>query len=173
MCSTHSHLLTWVIVICYIMTGQYQCMASQKRTSCFVQDGRADCSHLSLNATPQDLPRNITSLDMSHNRLVALPPRSLSPYPGLVYLDVSYNSITKLDPLLCQTLPELHTLIIEHNEVHLLKKEDLGNCTSLTRLNMTSNRLKLKGDPFSALQVQVSLTTAYLTSLLFDTPCSI
>ncbi|KAG7237063.1 hypothetical protein INR49_032808 [Caranx melampygus] len=157
MWSPHSHLLAWVIVICYIMTGPYQCMASQKRTSCFVQDGRADCSHLSLNATPQNLPRNITSLDMSHNRLVALSPLSLSPYPGLIYLDVSYNSITKLDGHLCQTLPQLQSLIIEHNEVHLLKKEDLGNCTNLTQLNMASNRLKLKGDPFSALQKLKSL----------------
>ncbi|XP_022593991.1 toll-like receptor 3 isoform X4 [Seriola dumerili] len=150
--SPRSLLLTWVIVICYFMTGPYHCMASQKKTSCSVQDGRADCSHLSLNATPQNLPRNITSLDMSHNRLVGISPESLSPYNGLLHLDVSYNSITKLDVRLCQTLPQLQTLIIEHNEVHLLKKDDLSHCTSLTRLNMASNRLKLQGEPFSSLK---------------------
>ncbi|XP_023273144.1 toll-like receptor 3 isoform X1 [Seriola lalandi dorsalis] len=150
--SPRSLLLTWVIVICYFMTGPYHCMASQKKTSCSVQDGRADCSHLSLNATPQNLPRNITSLDMSHNRLVRISPESLSLYHGLLHLDVSYNSITKLDVRLCQTLLQLQMLIIEHNEVHLLKKDDLSHCTSLTRLNMASNRLKLQGEPFSALK---------------------
>ncbi|XP_071361199.1 toll-like receptor 3 isoform X1 [Trachinotus anak] len=151
-CTPRSLLLTWVLVVCYFMTGPYNCMASQKKTSCTVQDGRADCSHLSLNSTPQNLPRNITSLDMSHNRLVVISPVSLNPYPGLLHLDVGYNSITKMDEHLCQTLPLLQTLNIEHNEVHLLKKEDLSHCTNLTWLKMASNRLKLQGEPFSALQ---------------------
>ncbi|XP_029361177.1 toll-like receptor 3 [Echeneis naucrates] len=152
MCTPRSLLLTWVIAICYFMAGPYRCTASQKKTACSVHDGRADCSHLSLNVIPQNLPRNITSLDLSHNRLVAISPGSLSPYQDLIHLDVGYNSITKMDQGLCQVLPQLRTLNIEHNEVHLLKKEDLSHCSSLVGLNMASNRLKLKGEPFSALQ---------------------
>lgn len=150
MCTSRS-LLTWVI-ICYFIMGPCHCVARPKKTSCLVQDSRADCSHLSLSAVPPDLPRNITSLDMSHNRLVKIPPESLSPYPGLLYLDVSFNSITHINGSLCQILPLLHTLNMEHNEVHWLKKEDLSHCTSLTWLYMASNRLKLQGEPFFALQ---------------------
>ncbi|KAG7485072.1 toll-like receptor 3 [Solea senegalensis] len=152
MFTPHPRLSLWLIVICYCLMGLHHDVASQKKMSCRVTDGRADCSHLSLRTIPQNLPRNITSLDMSHNRLVGLPPASLNPYTGLLHLDVSYNSVTKLDEHLCQTLPLLQTLNVRHNEVHLLKMEDLRLCTSLIQLNLASNRLKMKGDPFAALK---------------------
>ncbi|KAK9540604.1 hypothetical protein VZT92_003045 [Zoarces viviparus] len=90
-------LLLSLIIMCSVMTGPRNCVASQKKTSCNVQDGRADCSHLNLKAVPLDLPKSITSLDMSHNQLRKIPPASLVPYPGLLHLNVSYNSITKLE----------------------------------------------------------------------------
>ncbi|KAM6941196.1 toll-like receptor 3 isoform 1-T2 [Lycodopsis pacificus] len=145
-------LLLALIIMCNVMTGPRNCVACQKKTSCNVQDGRADCSHLNLRAVPQDLPKSITSLDMSHNQLRKIPPVSLTPYPGLLHLNVSYNSITKLEQGLCQTLPLLQTLNMEHNQVHVLKKVDVSHCTNLTRLIMASNKLKLEGEPFSALQ---------------------
>ncbi|XP_067441159.1 toll-like receptor 3 isoform X1 [Thunnus thynnus] len=152
MCAPRFLLLPGVIILFFFMTTSHHCVASQKKTSCYVQDGRADCSRLSLRAVPPNLPGNIISLDMSHNILVGIPPLSLAPYPGLLHLDVGYNSITRLDQGLCQTLPLLQTLNVEHNEVHVLEKEDMSHCTNLTRLNMASNRLKLKGEPFFALQ---------------------
>nr|XP_046274372.1 toll-like receptor 3 [Scatophagus argus]XP_046274373.1 toll-like receptor 3 [Scatophagus argus] len=152
MCACCSLLLPVVIIVCYSVSGPYNFVACQKKTSCHVQDGRADCSHLSLSAVPQNLPRNLTSLDMSHNILHGVPPESLTPYSGLHKLDVSYNSITKLDGRLCQTLPLLQTLNMQHNEVLFLKKEDLSLCTNLTQLILSSNRLRLQGDSFSALQ---------------------
>ncbi|XP_070769605.1 toll-like receptor 3 [Enoplosus armatus] len=152
MCAPPSLLFPAVITICCFMTGPHNCVASQKKTSCHVQGGRADCSHLSLSAIPPNLPRNITTLDMSHNRLVGIPPVSLTPYAGLLHLDVSYNSIAKLDKGLCQTLSLLQTLNMEHNQVTLLKKDNVIHCTNLTRLIMASNRLKLQGEPFAALQ---------------------
>ena len=165
MCAPRYLLLTRVIMICYFVMGPYHCDASLKKTSCSVRDGRADCSHLSLGEIPQSLPRNITSLDMSHNRLLGVPPKSLDLYQGLLHLDVGYNSITKLDEHLCQTLPLLQTLNVEHNEVHLLREEDLSHCTGLIRLNMASNRLKLRGETFCALQVQVSISLICSASL--------
>ncbi|KAF3852437.1 hypothetical protein F7725_005792 [Dissostichus mawsoni] len=140
-----------MIIICCLMPGPHNCVALRK-TSCDVHDSIADCSHLSLSAVPQNLPSNIISLDLSHNRLKSIPPVSLSPYPGLRRLSVSHNSITKLDPGLCQTLPLLQTLNMGHNQVHVLKKEDVNHCTNLTWLIMDSNKLKLQGEPFSALQ---------------------
>ncbi|KAM8773090.1 toll-like receptor 3 [Acanthopagrus schlegelii] len=145
-------LLPTLIMVCHVMMGPSSCVAAQKKTSCVVKGGRADCSHLSLSEVPPNLPGNLTSLDMSHNRLGGIPPASLTAYPGLLHLDVSYNSITKLDGGLCQTLPLLQTLNVKHNQVLNLKKEDLSHCTSLTQLNLASNRLRLEGEPFTALQ---------------------
>lgn len=148
-------LLPTMIIICCLMPGPRNCIALPRKTSCHVHDSIADCSHLSLSAVPQNLPSNIISLDLSHNRLKSIPPVSLSPYPGLCRLSVSHNSITKLDPGLCQALPLLQTLNMGHNQVHVLKKEDVNHCTNLTWLIMDSNKLKLQGEPFSALQVQM------------------
>ncbi|KAM9362769.1 toll-like receptor 3 [Symphorus nematophorus] len=152
MCVPRSLLLPVVVIICHFMTGPYNSVACQKKTSCRVQDGRADCSHLSLSVIPPDLPRSIITLDMSHNRLGKFPPASLAPYPGLRHLNLSYNSITMVERELCQTLPLLQTLNLEHNQVLFLKKEDVSHCANLTQLNLASNRLRLKGEPFSALQ---------------------
>ncbi|XP_056265974.1 toll-like receptor 3 [Pseudoliparis swirei] len=147
-----SLLLLPAIIMFHFMTGQHNCAATQKKTSCQVQGGRADCSHLRLKAVPPNLPRNITGLDVSHNDLRALPTGSLAPYPLLLHLNVSYNSITKLDQAVCRTLPLLQTLNMEHNVVHVLSEEDVSHCTNLTRLIMASNKLLLRGEPFSALQ---------------------
>ncbi|XP_061534943.1 toll-like receptor 3 isoform X2 [Phycodurus eques] len=126
--------------------------ASQKMTSCRIRGTKADCSRLSLAAVPPDLPGNITSLDLSHNRLSQIPPASLAPYADLLHLDVSFNSLKSLDGGLCRALPLLQTLNVDHNEVHVIQEEDVRACGSLTRFCLSSNRLKLKGEAFAGLQ---------------------
>lgn len=141
-------LITWCC-----MTGRRHGVYGQRKTSCRVQGDSADCSHLSLTSIPQDLPRNLTSLDVSHNRLRGIPPESLRPYPDLCHLSISYNSVTKLEGRLCETLPRLQTLDVAHNQILGLREEDLSRCSGLTALILASNRLKLQGEPFSGLQV--------------------
>ncbi|KAF6736446.1 Toll-like receptor 3 [Oryzias melastigma] len=147
-----SCLLTCGLFICNFIGGPYPCTASAKKSTCRIQGERADCSHLSLSVIPADLPENISSLDVSHNKLGKMFPESLGRYRGLVHLNASYNSIVRVDERLCQSLPLLLTLNLEHNQVHLLKKEDLGQCSTLTWLNIANNRLKLQEEPFSGLQ---------------------
>lgn len=142
--------LQWLSI--FLLTiGLTEC-ATPKKKSCVVQNGSADCSHMSLSEIPQNLPHNISSLDVSHNRLVCISHEWLSPYPELVHLDASFNSISKLDEKMCQMLPLLQTLNIEKNEVSKLKTEDLSHCVNLVWLNMAGNRLKLKGEPFEGLK---------------------
>lgn len=157
MFALHSPFTTALIITAYILMGPGCLVSCQKKTSCSVQDGRADCSHLSLSTVPQDLPPNINSLDMSHNRLRGTPPESLARYAALVHLDVSHNSITKLDGGLCRTLNLLQTLDMGHNQVLNVHKDDLANCTNLTHLILASNKLRLQGEAFSALEVHVTL----------------
>lgn len=155
MCAPHSWPTSAMIITCYFLMGPSSYVSCQKKTSCYVQGGRADCSHLSLSEVPQNLPRNLTSLDMSHNRLARIPPESLAPYPGLLHLNISFNSIKKLDGGLCKTLNLLQTLDVGHNQVLSVRIEDFSHCTVLTHLILAQNRLKLIGEPFSALKVQI------------------
>lgn len=157
MCAPHSFPTTALIITGYILMGSGCSASCQKNTSCSVQDGRADCSHLSLSAVPQDLPRHLSGLDLSHNRLRVIPPESLARYAGLISLDVSHNSITKVDGGLCDTLSLLQTLNMGHNQVLTLKRDNLIHCTSLTHLILASNKLRLQGEPFSALKVRWAL----------------
>ncbi|KAG9335988.1 hypothetical protein JZ751_003387 [Albula glossodonta] len=151
---------------------QSSCHLTQKTVACEIKDQTADCSHLSLNEIPNNLPTNITRLDVSHNRLRGLPGPTLARYSRLLCLNAGYNSITRLDGDMCLVLPFLRTLNVQHNEVHLLTDKDFRHCSNLTHLNLSFNRLKLQGEPFlplkglTALDVSNnSLTSARLGSL--------
>lgn len=142
-----SLFLPALIVACCCMAG----VCGQKKSGCSVRGSSADCSHLRLESIPADLPGNLTSLDMSHNILRAVPPESVRPYPGLLRLIVSHNDIAKLDGQLCVALPRLQTLDAGHNQV--LRLENLSGCSGLTELLLGSNRLRLQEESFSGLQV--------------------
>lgn len=133
----------------FFTIGLMRC-ASKK--SCVVKNRSADCSHLSLNEIPQTLPPNISTLDMSHNRLVRIAHEWLILYPELMHLDVSFNSISKLDEKMCETVPLLQMLNLEKNQLLKPKTEDLSRCTNLQWLSMASNKLKLNGEPFAGLK---------------------
>lgn len=157
MFSMRSLVLSALLATCCSEPGRRHGASSARKSSCRVQGRSADCRHLSLTSVPSDLPGNLTSLDMSHNRLRGIPPDSLRPYPGLLHLSVSYNTITKLDGRLCEVLPQLRSLEVGHNQVLWLREEDLSRCSVLTELVLASNRLRLQGEPFSGLQVPTAL----------------
>uniref|UniRef100_A0AAV2LHF2 TIR domain-containing protein n=1 Tax=Knipowitschia caucasica TaxID=637954 RepID=A0AAV2LHF2_KNICA len=107
---------------------------------------------MSLNEIPQDLPYNISALDISHNRLIKIAHQWLSPYRKLVDIDASFNSISKLDEQMCQVVPLLQILNMEKNQMLEPNTQELSHCINLVWLNMASNRLKLKGEPFAGIQ---------------------
>nr|ABI83673.1 toll-like receptor 3 [Megalobrama amblycephala] len=120
------------------------------KSTCTIENAKADCSHMNLDVVPTNLPRNITTLDVSHNRLKNL--SSLHLYSNLVNVDASYNSLTAIEKDLCLSLPHLQILNLQHNEVYLMSEKVLKNCFHLKRLDLSVNRLKLQGEPFSVLK---------------------
>ncbi|XP_061102331.1 toll-like receptor 3 [Conger conger] len=150
------------LLVCLLdLLVQSSCLHTEKTAACTIEDRMADCSHLSLKEVPADLPTDITGLDVSHNMLRALPGPALARYPKLVLLDASSNDITHLESGMCLALPLLRDLILHRNEVHLLIDKDLFNCTNLSLLDLSFNRLKLHGEPFLPLK---SLTTLDLSA---------
>lgn len=139
-----------VMLFCTCFHGYCAAKASPHKSTCTVENGKADCSHMNLDAVPTNLPRNISTLDVSHNKLKTL--SSLRLYTDLVHIDASYNSLTAIADDLCFSLPRLQSLHVQHNEVYLLSEKDLKSCSHLIQLDLSDNRLKLKGEPFSVLK---------------------
>lgn len=139
-----------LMLFCTCFHGHCAARASPHKSTCTVENGKADCSHMNLDAVPTNLPRNISALDVSHNKLKML--SSLHLYSDLVHVDASYNSLTGIEDDLCLSLPHLQSLHVQHNEVYLLSEKNLRNCSHLIRLDLSDNRLKLKGEPFSVLK---------------------
>ncbi|XP_066092373.1 toll-like receptor 3 [Saccopteryx bilineata] len=136
------------------------CPSSTNR--CAVWHEVADCSHLKLTEIPDDLPANITVLNLTHNQLRKLPPANFTRYNQLTILDGGYNSISKLEPGLCQTLPLLNILNLQHNELYRLSDETFISCLNLTELHLQSNLIqKIQNNPFKSLKNLIKLDLSH------------
>uniref|UniRef100_UPI00358F09E1 toll-like receptor 3 n=1 Tax=Myxine glutinosa TaxID=7769 RepID=UPI00358F09E1 len=114
---------------------------------CRFHQHTADCSHSKLHKIPTDLPGGkMTSLLLSHNRLLQLPPESFQNYSLIEHLDVSYNSISKVKPGVCAELAKLSWLSLEHNEVKDISSAFI-RCNNMSALFLGHNRLDV--DPTS------------------------
>lgn len=144
------HMAIWKTTLPLLFLCMWVLLPSRAYSNkCRIELRKVDCSHKNLNTIPQDLPEDISVLDVSHNQLVELKPSSLTRYHNLEQLDASYNSLKVVPAGLCQATPKLWKLTLRHNEVHLLQDRDLRNCTRLIHLDLSDNRLSLKGEPFS------------------------
>uniref|UniRef100_A0A8C0W2X5 Toll-like receptor 3 n=1 Tax=Castor canadensis TaxID=51338 RepID=A0A8C0W2X5_CASCN len=124
-------------------------LCTSSTNKCTVRHEVADCSHLKLTYIPDDLPFNITVLNLTHNQLRGLPPANFTRYSQLTVLDGGFNSISKLEPELCQNLPMLKVLSLQHNELSQLSDKMFMFCVNLTELHLMSNSIhKIQNNPF-------------------------
>ncbi|NP_001031762.1 toll-like receptor 3 precursor [Macaca mulatta] len=124
-------------------------LCASSTNKCTVSQEVADCSHLKLTQVPDDLPTNITVLNLTHNQLRRLPAANFTRYSQLTILDVGFNSISKPEPELCQKLPMLKVLNLQHNELSQLSDKTFAFCMNLTELHSLSHSIqKIKNNPF-------------------------
>lgn len=136
------------------------CASSAHR--CAVRRQVADCSHLKLTQIPDDLPANITVLNLTHNQLKKLPPANFTRYSQLTVLDAGFNSISKLEPELCPKLPLLEILNVQHNELSQVSDKTFLFCLNLTELLLRSNSIqKIQNNPFKNLKNLIKLDLSH------------
>nr|AGU70408.1 Toll like receptor 3 [Oryctolagus cuniculus algirus] len=124
-------------------------LCTSSGNKCTVRQEVADCSHLKLTQIPDDLPTNITVLNLTHNQIKRLPPANFTRYSRLTVLDGGFNTISKLEPELCQSLPSLKVLNLQHNELSQLSDKTFVFCMNLTELHLMSNSIqKIQNNPF-------------------------
>lgn len=137
-------------------------LCTSSANKCVVRHEIADCSHLKLTQVPDDLPENLTMLNLSHNQLRRLPPDNFTRYSQLTILDGGFNSISKLEPELCQKLPMLEILNLEHNELSHLSEQTFIFCLNLAELYLRSNSIqKIENNPFQNLKVKWKCSFPY------------
>nr|WKA14400.1 toll-like receptor 3 [Equus przewalskii] len=129
---------------------------------CAVRHEVADCSHLKLTQIPDDLPANITVLNLTHNQFRRLPPDNFTRYSQLTILDGGFNCISKLEPELCQKLPLLEILDLQHNELSQFSDKTFMFCMNLTELHLRSNSIqKIQNNPFQNLKNLIKLDLSH------------
>ncbi|XP_037687112.1 toll-like receptor 3 isoform X2 [Choloepus didactylus] len=137
-------------------------LCTSSASKCAIRHEVADCSHLKLTQVPDDLPANITVLNLTHNQLRRLPPANFTRYSQLTVLDGGFNSISKLEPELCQTLPLLKVLNLQHNELSQFSDKTFIFCLSLTELHLMSNSIqKIQNNPFKNMKNLIKLDLSH------------
>ncbi|XP_024418463.2 toll-like receptor 3 [Desmodus rotundus] len=149
-------------VSCFLGLLPFWMLCASSAHRCAVRREVADCSHLKLTQIPDDLPANITVLNLTHNQLKKLPPANFTRYSQLAILDAGFNSISKLEPELCQKLPLLEILNIQHNELSQVSDKTFIFCVNLTELHLRSNSIqKIQNNPFKNLKNLIKLDLSH------------
>ncbi|XP_059146281.1 toll-like receptor 4 [Physella acuta] len=84
---------------------------------CYNETNCCDCSGLRLTSVPQNLPPNITKLDLYNNALTEIPPHSLKNYSRLRILHLNSNNISKLNESSFSGLENLTFLRLDDNSL--------------------------------------------------------
>ena len=128
------------VCVAYI-SGNTQC-----GDSCVCHSGSdevtAHCTNIGLTQWPQDLPLDITILDISHNPLTYL--QELPVLPHLHRLDARYCELKSVSHNILDQLPELKELELGHNRI--VAFPDLNSKGKLLRsLSLDHNQIHALG----------------------------
>uniref|UniRef100_A0A3P9JYC8 TIR domain-containing protein n=1 Tax=Oryzias latipes TaxID=8090 RepID=A0A3P9JYC8_ORYLA len=111
--------------------------------NCHVSRNTALCHNEILNAVPQDVPKTVTSLDLSGNKLSRIRRADFSHVPHLIQLDLNRNYILQLDSFSFSNLTSLQKLNLNHNKLDKLDSNVFHGLWSLTELRIAHNKIKV------------------------------
>ncbi|BFZ19952.1 hypothetical protein BsWGS_22992 [Bradybaena similaris] len=110
---------------------------------CGIERSVVDCSSRGLHHVPDDLPAEITSLDLSNNSITSLPDLVFLRYPLLQHLNISSNYIDSLGNLSFHNLSSLVSLDLHNNSLEMrpgvYPNDVFAPLTSLLHLNISRN----------------------------------
>uniref|UniRef100_A0A3B3HCC4 Toll-like receptor 22 n=1 Tax=Oryzias latipes TaxID=8090 RepID=A0A3B3HCC4_ORYLA len=111
--------------------------------NCHVSRNTALCHNEKLNAVPQDVPKTVTSLDLSGNKLSRIRRADFSHVPHLIQLDLNRNYILQVDRFSFSNLTSLQKLNLNHNKLDKLDSNVFHGLWSLTELRIAHNKIKV------------------------------
>lgn len=130
-------LYLWIsALICLCHSCPELCSCSDKHQRHF-----AECSFKHLVAIPEGLPRNLSTLSLSANRISVIEFGSFDNVTQITSLWMAHNEIVTIEPWSLVPLIHLRNFDISHNKIVDFPWEDLQNLTNLQLLKMNHNEM--------------------------------
>lgn len=109
-----------------------------------------DLSHNRLKTVPEGLDRakSLLVLNLSHNKIESIPPSLFIQLTDLLFLDLSHNELETLPPQ-TRRLANLQTLILNDNPLGLFQLRQLPSLQNLETLHMRNTQRTLSNLPTS------------------------
>ncbi|XP_034831770.1 protein flightless-1 [Maniola hyperantus] len=109
-----------------------------------------DLSHNRLKQVPEglDKAKSLLVLNLSHNKIESIPPTLFVQLTDLLFLDLSNNSLETLPPQ-TRRLANLQTLVLNDNPLGLFQLRQLPSLQSLETLHMRNTQRTLANLPTS------------------------
>uniref|UniRef100_UPI003AABC43E immunoglobulin superfamily containing leucine-rich repeat protein 2-like n=1 Tax=Centroberyx gerrardi TaxID=166262 RepID=UPI003AABC43E len=123
--------------------------------TCSDKSGRhfAECSYKDLAEIPSGLPRNVTTLSLSANKISLITLGIFDNVTRVTSLWMSHNEIVSIEEGSLAPLVLLRNFDISHNKIVDFPWEDLQNLTALQLLKMNNNEMvSVPRDAFSNLK---------------------
>ncbi|XP_019634353.1 PREDICTED: reticulon-4 receptor-like 2 [Branchiostoma belcheri] len=102
---------------------------------------RCHCEDRGLTSVPQDLPTNITLLDLEGNNITTLSQSDFSRYRSLTWLDLSSNQISIIHNKTFHNLTSLGGLYLHHNHLTTLSADIFEGLGNLEWLGLQNNNI--------------------------------
>ncbi|ELU04380.1 hypothetical protein CAPTEDRAFT_199878 [Capitella teleta] len=97
-----------------------------------------------LTEIPDDIPMNVTWIDLSHNLITTLGSNSFSNFADLTTLRLSNNSISIIHDDAFERVYKLRSLLLDDNQLEYFP--NLRNMSALSDLNLNGNRIGIIPD---------------------------
>ncbi|XP_066274930.1 immunoglobulin superfamily containing leucine-rich repeat protein-like isoform X2 [Branchiostoma lanceolatum] len=116
------------------------------------------CSNSSLTSIPSGIPANVTTLDLSYNRIALNTSGIFINFTNLISLNLGWNTITTIDSGSFQGLTNLKTLLLCGNMLQTLSQNVFADLRFLEVLDLSQNNIRdTTSELFSPLAMLTSL----------------
>ncbi|XP_072168922.1 toll-like receptor 5 [Diadema setosum] len=142
--STVVQILNALMALSYCV-GHWEQAPSLSPLTCSTSglDGslQAHCSHLNLSTVPQNLPDNLSKLDLSYNNIATITNVSFASYGKIEILLLQWNTVNQIEGKSFESLQALQVLDLSGNNISRLPDALFHNNIHLTILDLSNNRL--------------------------------
>ncbi|ODN03218.1 Protein toll [Orchesella cincta] len=86
--------------------------------------------------------RYLQMLNLEHNAIFYIATDAFAGMPNIYNIVLSYNHIISIDSFICNNLHAMAYLSLDNNKIETVEPDSFKNCSSLSDLNLSSNKLK-------------------------------